>query len=158
MACHLINLLSQILFDHFLRFHARVHETSVVQAFDEGDWELVLLLRDDVLLLVPVGLSTSGDSHQTVLLTNDGEDWVLESIDDGLALVIDGSLFPKQNRAHENGSLHQIWVALGVVLGEDTGQGVGCQVDLISREALLLESLEHALDLVTDFNWVRGVE
>ena len=58
-------------------------------ALQSNDWELLGLGSYDILSLVPVGLSTPGDSEEAVLLTGKRQSWRNAGLEFSLTVTVE---------------------------------------------------------------------
>lgn len=106
---------------------------------------------------MPVGLSQTGDSHETILGSSEGEGWDI-IVPVSASVVVEGVLVTGENRSHQDLTLDEVEVALGVVLGHDSSERVTSDEDLITSESSGTDLIKGILDISIDKEWLWDVE
>lgn len=106
---------------------------------------------------MPVGLSQTSDSHETVLGSSEGKGWDI-IVPVSASIVVEGVLVTGENRSHQDLTLDEVKVALGVVLGHDSSERVTSDEDLITSESSGTDLIKSILDISIDKEWLWDVE
>jgi hypothetical protein len=106
---------------------------------------------------MPVSLSQTGDSHETILGTSEGEGWNI-IVPVSATIVVEGVLVTGENGSHQDLTLDEVEVALSVVLGHDSSERVTSDEDLVTSESSGTDLIKSILDISIDKEWLWNVK
>lgn len=129
-------------------------ELSVGDTLESNSGEQVSLGGVDVEVRVPERLSDTGKAHEAILGATNGKSGHIV-VDLGRAIIVDGSLLTSQDGTHQDLSLDDVSVIVGVALGHDTTERVTSNDDVVAGEAQVSQSGNGRGNLAGQGYWIR---